>query len=95
MLSTEQIKKHLARPGLSTIQVEPVLASTNTEMKKRIATARHDLADGDVILAEVQTDGKGRHGRKWTAPVGGSLTMSMYWSFPDVYQSMAGLSRAM
>ncbi|OFC71067.1 bifunctional biotin--[acetyl-CoA-carboxylase] ligase/biotin operon repressor BirA [Alteromonas confluentis] len=92
LLSAEHIKKHLRRPGLSMIQVEPVLPSTNAEMKLRIAKARHDLADGDVILAEVQTDGKGRHGRKWTAPVGGSLTMSMYWSFPDGYQSMAGLS---
>ncbi|MBU2977495.1 bifunctional biotin--[acetyl-CoA-carboxylase] ligase/biotin operon repressor BirA [Alteromonas sp. C1M14] len=92
LLRAENIKKHLTKPGLSLIQVEPVLASTNSEMKKRIATARHDLADGDAILAEVQTDGKGRHGRKWLAPVGGSLTFSMYWSFPDGYQSMAGLS---
>ena len=51
-----------------------------------------EMADGDVVFAEVQTAGRGRHGRTWLAPVGGSLTFSMYWSFPDGYQSMAGLS---
>jgi BirA family biotin operon repressor/biotin-[acetyl-CoA-carboxylase] ligase len=72
--------------------VESVLPSTNTEMKKRIASTREDLENGDVVFAEIQTDGRGRHGRSWLAPVGGSLTFSMYWSFPDGYQSMAGLS---
>lgn len=92
LLSADAIKKRLAKPKMSLIQVEPVLPSTNTEMKKRIVNTPHNLANGDVVLAEVQTDGRGRHGRQWLAPVGGSLTMSMYWSFPDGYQSMAGLS---
>ncbi len=92
LLSADQIKKHLGTTKHAVIDVESVLPSTNTEMKKRIANARHDLADGDVVFAEVQTAGRGRHGRTWLAPVGGSLTFSMYWSFPDGYQSMAGLS---
>jgi len=92
LLSSEKVKKHLGNAGLSLIQIESVLPSTNTELKKRITNAPHNLADGDALLAEVQTAGRGRHGRQWLAPVGGSLTMSMYWSFPDGYQSMAGLS---
>lgn len=92
LLDAEQIKKQVTLNSRALINVEPVLESTNTELKKRITSAPHNLADGDVVLAEVQTAGRGRHGRKWVAPVGGSLTMSMYWSFPDGYQSMAGLS---
>ncbi|NMH61550.1 bifunctional biotin--[acetyl-CoA-carboxylase] ligase/biotin operon repressor BirA [Alteromonas ponticola] len=92
LLNTERIKKQLTKSRTAVIQVESVLASTNTELKKRISVAPHNLADGDVLLAEIQTAGKGRHGRSWLAPVGGSLTLSLYWSFPDGYQSMAGLS---
>lgn len=92
LLSADSIKKHLGDTKRAMVDVESVLPSTNTELKKRIANARHDLANGDVLFAEVQTEGRGRHGRAWQAPVGGSLTFSMYWSFPDGYQSMAGLS---
>ncbi|RDV23888.1 bifunctional biotin--[acetyl-CoA-carboxylase] ligase/biotin operon repressor BirA [Alteromonas aestuariivivens] len=92
LLNTEAIKKHLPNPRLSVVEVESVVPSTNTELKKRIVNARHNMADGDVLIAEIQTAGRGRHGRPWLAPAGGSLTLSMYWSFPDGYQSMAGLS---
>jgi len=92
LLDADSIKKHLNGNNRAVVDVEAVLPSTNTEMKKRIANNREDLANGDVVLAEVQTAGRGRHGRSWLAPVGGSLTFSMYWSFPDGYQSMAGLS---
>lgn len=92
LLSTDKIKKHLTKNRLAVVDVAPVLESTNSEVKKRIQHSRDELADGDTVLAEIQTAGRGRHGRQWLAPVGGSLTFSMYWSFPDGYQSMAGLS---
>jgi BirA family biotin operon repressor/biotin-[acetyl-CoA-carboxylase] ligase len=91
-LNAEQIKKQLGKSRRAMVQVESVLPSTNTELKRRIATSRHNMEDGDVLFAEVQTAGRGRHGRSWLAPVGGSLTFSMYWSFPSGYQSMTGLS---
>lgn len=92
LLSSDKIRRYVTRNKTAVIQVESVLASTNSELKKRISVAPHNLENGDVLLAEIQTSGKGRHGRKWLAPVGGSLTFSLYWSFPDGYQSMAGLS---
>ncbi|WP_218355423.1 bifunctional biotin--[acetyl-CoA-carboxylase] ligase/biotin operon repressor BirA [Alteromonas lipotrueiana] len=92
LLNAEYIKKHLNAKRLAVIDIAPVLESTNSELKKRIANSREELANGDTVLAEIQTAGRGRHGRQWLAPVGGSLTFSMYRSFPDGYQSMAGLS---
>lgn len=70
------------------ISVLQVIESTNTELKNTDRVR----ANGDTVLAEIQTAGRGRHGRQWLAPVGGSLTFSMYWRFNDGYQSMAGLS---
>ncbi|WP_137168110.1 bifunctional biotin--[acetyl-CoA-carboxylase] ligase/biotin operon repressor BirA [Salinimonas lutimaris] len=92
LLDADKIKRHLPGNRLSTVQVASVLESTNTELKKKIANNRDELANGDTLFSEIQTAGRGRHGRQWLAPVGGSLTFSMYWSFPDGYQSMAGLS---
>lgn len=49
--------------------------STNT---RAVLLARQDpSADGAVIIAEYQTQGRGRLGRQWLAPPGSSLLMSL------------------
>lgn len=88
LLDEAEITQRIQMPLKGKVRVAQVIESTNTELKEG-STPR---ANGDVILAEIQTAGRGRHGRQWLAPVGGSLTMSMYWRFNDGYQSMAGLS---
>lgn len=89
LLSSVGIKNSIDTPTLrANLDVAPILESTNTEMKKQLK----DYRNGDVLLAEIQTSGRGRHGREWVAPIGGSLTFSMYWRFDDGYQSMSGLS---
>ena len=50
MLSADSIKRHLGNTKRAVIDVESVLPSTNTEMKKRIASKREDLENGDVVL---------------------------------------------
>jgi len=42
--------------------------STNNFAKK---LARYGAAEGTVVVAEEQTAGRGRHGRKWFSPKGG------------------------
>lgn len=49
------------------------LDSTNTYLLARAA----DLADGTVVCAEVQTAGRGRMGRRWEAPRGSSILLSV------------------
>jgi BirA family biotin operon repressor/biotin-[acetyl-CoA-carboxylase] ligase len=49
------------------------VASTND---LAMAAARSPTNEGLVVLAEAQTDGRGRRGRKWVAPHGTSLLMS-------------------
>ncbi len=49
-------------------------SSTNDEAWDRIET---DFADGMVILAEHQTAGRGRLGRRWDSPRGASLLCSV------------------
>ena len=50
------------------------IGSTNTELLDR---ARRGAAEGMVLIADLQTAGRGRRGRRWTAPPGTSLMMSV------------------
>jgi len=53
--------------------------STNT---RAIALAKQGAPDGTVIVAERQTAGRGRLGRRWYAPAGSSLLLSILFRPP-------------
>lgn len=57
--------------GKSIVCLEEV-DSTNEEAKRQ-----KDLPDGTLFIAEVQTAGKGRSGRAWTAKRGDNIFMSL------------------
>ena len=50
------------------------IGSTNTEL---LARARRGAPEGVVLITDLQTAGRGRRGRRWTAPPGTSLMMSV------------------
>ena len=81
LLDAETITGAFSNKSYADISVLQVIESTNTELKNTDRVR----ANGDTVLAEIQTAGRGRHGRQWLAPVGGSLTYSMYWRFNDGY----------
>ncbi len=43
------------------------------------------------MLAEYQTAGRGRRGRTWVAPPGGSICLSLCWAFREVLQDLGAL----
>jgi BirA family biotin operon repressor/biotin-[acetyl-CoA-carboxylase] ligase len=48
----------------------------------------------DVCLSELQHAGRGRRGRRWVAPFGSGLAMSVAWTFGDGASSLSALSLA-
>jgi BirA family transcriptional regulator, biotin operon repressor / biotin---[acetyl-CoA-carboxylase] ligase len=48
--------------------------STN---RRAIDLARQGAPEGHAVAADVQTAGRGRHGRRWSAPAGTSLMVSL------------------
>jgi BirA family biotin operon repressor/biotin-[acetyl-CoA-carboxylase] ligase len=48
----------------------------------------------DFITAEYQSAGRGRRGRSWLAPPGGSVCLSWSWSFEALMAGMGALSLA-
>lgn len=70
------------------VAVLPVIDSTNQYLLDRI----HDLHSGDACVAEYQTAGRGRRGRKWFSPFGANLYLSMYWRLEQGPAAAIGLS---
>ena len=63
--------------------------STNTRL---LASAAPPPGSADVCIAELQHAGRGRLGRRWIAPFGGSLAMSLGWTCSDVVRTLPALS---
>ena len=58
---------------LERLDIVPVIDSTNTALSSR---AQDESIDGHVLIAELQTLGKGRRGRKWISPFGRNVMLS-------------------
>lgn len=82
----EQVEPLL--PGF-TVEVVPRIASTNTELMRR---ARAGQTDPVLLVALVQTAGRGRLGRDWHSGVGDALTFSL--GLPLAPADWSGLSLA-
>jgi BirA family transcriptional regulator, biotin operon repressor / biotin---[acetyl-CoA-carboxylase] ligase len=86
-----QALPQLASGRLRNLDVHEVLASTSNAL-----LATDDLSPGrfDVCLAEFQTAGRGRRGRRWLAPFGSGLCLSVNWTFRDAPAALGALSLA-
>lgn len=77
-LTTDGVRAGLPsywREGLRLAAV-PRTGSTNSDLLER--PAKHDP---QVLLAEMQTAGRGRRGRAWASPFGANLYLSLAWTF--------------
>lgn len=72
------------RWSVPSIRIFARVGSTNDVARR---TAESGTAEGAVVLADEQTDGRGRRGRTWLAPAGASLSMSMVMRPPTAAAS--------
>lgn len=52
------------------------------------------IDSGSICCSEHQTAGRGRRGRSWVSPFGGSIYLSLYWRFDCGMTEIGGLSLA-
>jgi len=76
------------RARLRQLEVAWQLESTNSTLFARADVPPEHC---DVLLAEVQSAGRGRRGRTWLATPGGALCLSLGWSLGQMPRDMASL----
>ncbi|MGY8862292.1 MAG: biotin--[acetyl-CoA-carboxylase] ligase, partial [Pseudomonadales bacterium] len=90
LLDVEAIQRQL--PVLDptfNVQLQMSLPSTNQTLMQR---QQQQSIHAEVILAEVQTSGRGRLGRHWQSPFGQNIALSLGWSFVGGAAALEGLS---
>jgi BirA family biotin operon repressor/biotin-[acetyl-CoA-carboxylase] ligase len=76
------------RGRVKSLDVAWSVDSTNTVLLARPSPPN---GSSEVMLAEYQTAGRGRRGKPWVAPPGGSICMSFSWNFRDVPEDLGSL----
>ena len=77
LLDEDKISMHLSEDlhgNLRSIEILPCTDSTNDRMQER---SKEMSIDGHVMMAEVQTAGRGRRGRKWESPFGRTIALTL------------------
>jgi BirA family transcriptional regulator, biotin operon repressor / biotin---[acetyl-CoA-carboxylase] ligase len=74
---------------LRKLELEFEVDSTNTRL---LEAAPPPAGSADVCLSELQHAGRGRRGRRWIAPFGTGVALSVAWTFSDGARSLPGLS---
>ncbi len=87
LLDVDEIKR---QSGQNAIEVFTEIDSTNQYLMDRL----DQLTSGATCLAESQTAGRGRRGRKWISPFGSHLYLSMFWQLEAGIEAAMGLSLA-
>ncbi len=92
ILETKRIRQALDRDAGNAFNIAVIDAtgSTNSDL----IAASSTLPSGTVLAANHQTAGRGRRGRNWVAPPGGSLAFSVLWNFETMPGGLSGLSLA-
>ncbi len=94
LLNTDRIHA-LLEPRLASqlqsLYCVPQLDSTNQYLLEQV---NHQVLGTHVCLTEHQANGRGRQGRRWVAPFGSGITLSLLWQFHALRYPIAGLSLA-
>lgn len=87
-LNAKKITEHCAHSVLPlSVEVVAQTDSTNTDLLNRARA----LTKPTLLVAEAQTAGRGRAGRRWLSAPGSSLTFSLAWPFSTSSQGLLGL----
>lgn len=80
-----------SKAKLFNVEVVDVSPSTNSVLMERAVAG---APSGSVLAAEFQSDGRGRRGRSWFAPLCGGVTFSLLWRFNQGAAQLSCLSLA-
>ncbi len=87
LLIPQEVQKELSTTYIGKkIFYSPELESTNIIAKEKALHRTEEIDEGTIIIAEKQSAGKGRLGRKWFSPTGGIwVSIILYPQLPPSY----------
>ena len=94
LLDAAQIQQSLSSKTSDLVidlELHDVMASTNSHLMRR---AQQNAQSGLVCLAEYQSEGRGRRGKRWVSPYGHNIYLSLLWRYQPGPSALAGLSLA-
>lgn len=92
LLNVADIERYMSQEALHLrkhIELKQSIYSTHDFLLNEQA---HLLKTGTVCLAEHQSAGRGRRGRKWVSPFGANIYLSLCWRFELAPTQLMGLS---
>jgi len=94
LLDRALIEAHLSdrvADNIESFEIHGVIESTSDFLR---AAAAPSSGRFRAVLAEYQTGGRGRRGRRWLSPYGSGLCLSVSWCFALVPPALSALSLA-
>lgn len=93
-LEAGRIRDGLSREAASRLRRGRVVWSTGSTNADLLAQTDLSAGQFDFLAAEHQSAGRGRRGRTWFAPPGGSICLSLSWSFASLACGVGALGLA-
>jgi BirA family transcriptional regulator, biotin operon repressor / biotin---[acetyl-CoA-carboxylase] ligase len=94
LLDPAAIRGRLPPAALERLRHLEVHASLESTNDRLLAVGDLPPARFDACLAEFQSAGRGRRGRRWVAPFGSGLCLSVGWKYRDAPAALGALSLA-
>ena len=93
LLSADRVIKALPAEARKVLQVTvyDTVGSTNDVLREQKGQVG---LHGAAVIADQQTAGRGRRGRRWCSPAGANLYCSIGWRFAGSPEMLTGLSLA-
>jgi len=92
LLDAECIRRGVRPRSAERLAELELLFDVDSTNSRLLAAPPPPFGMAHVVLSELQHAGRGRRGRGWLAPFGGSLALSLAWSFVDASRANPALS---
>jgi BirA family biotin operon repressor/biotin-[acetyl-CoA-carboxylase] ligase len=92
LLNAERVQRELGAEARAHLRHLEVLFDVDSTSSRLLAAGPPPLGLADVCASELQHAGRGRLGRRWIAPFGSGLALSVAWCFSDSARALPALS---
>jgi len=92
LLDARRIGAELGPERIAQLRTLDLMFEVDSTNSRLLGNAPPPLGLADACLTELQHAGRGRRGRRWIAPFGASVALSLAWTFSDGAGALAALS---